>query len=289
MAPNPTVRQRRLGTELRRLREARGLSLEDVAVRLECSDSKVSRIELGRSGVRPVDLRILLDLYEVADERERDSLLTLAREAKKRGWWHSYSSILPSSYAELLSLEAESSGMRGFELSLIPGLLQTPDYVRAVIAAVRDDMPAEEVDMLVRVRQERQAVLDRVGAQGEATFRLSVVISESVLRTVVGGRETMRAQLEHLMAAAARPHVRLQILPFAAGAHPAIEGSFAIIGFPELSDLDVVVLDTHTSSLYLEEPEHVSVYERMFEDIRAAALSYGESLSMIELTAKELS
>jgi len=289
MAHNPTVRQRRLGMELRRLREARGLSLEDVAVRLECSDSKVSRIELGRSGVRPVDLRILLDLYQVDDESERDSLLTLAREAKKRGWWHSYSSILPSSYTELLSLEAEACDMRGFELSLVPGLLQTPDYARAVIAAVREDMAPEQVDLLGRVRKERQSVLERVGPNREAVFRLTCVISESVLRTIVGGRETMRAQLEHVIAMAHRPHIRIQILPFRAGAHPAIEGSFSIIGFPALAELDVVVLDTHTSSLYLEEPVDVGVYQRMFEDMRASALSYGESMSMIEHTAKELS
>ncbi|MGA4545591.1 helix-turn-helix domain-containing protein [Uniformispora flossi] len=289
LAPNPTVRQRRLGTELRRLREARGLSLEHVAARLECSDSKVSRIELGRSGVRPVDLRILLDLYAVDDDAERESLLTLSREAKKRGWWRSYSSVLPPSYTELLSLEADASGMRGFELSLVPGLLQTPDYARAVISSVRDDLAPDEVDTLVRVRAARQSILDRTGPDGEPAFQLTLVLGEAVLRQHVGGRESMRAQLLHLAEAATRPNIRIQVLPFACGAHPAIEGAFAVIDFPALSDLDVVVVDTRTSSLYLEEPEHVRVYHRMFEDIRASALSYGDSSSMIEHAAKELS
>ncbi|WP_436788726.1 helix-turn-helix domain-containing protein [Yinghuangia sp. YIM S10712] len=289
LAPNPTVRQRRLGTELRRLREMCGLSLEDVALRLECSDSKVSRIELGRSGVRPVDLRILLDLYGVGDETEREALLTLAREAKKRGWWRSYSSVLPPSYTELLSLEADAAGMRGFELSLVPGLLQTPDYARAVISSVRGDLSPDEVDTLVRVRAERQAILDRTGPDGEPAFQLTLVLGEAVLRQVVGGRESMRAQLAYLAEASQRPNIRIQVLPFTCGAHPAIEGAFAIIDFPALSDLDVVVVDTRMSSLYLEEPDQVRVYQRMFDDIRASALSYGDSSSLIEHAAKELS
>ncbi|UGQ13737.1 helix-turn-helix domain-containing protein [Yinghuangia sp. ASG 101] len=289
LAPNPTVRQRRLGTELRRLREICGLSLEDVALRLECSDSKVSRIELGRSGVRPVDLRILLDLYGVVDEGEREALLTLAREAKKRGWWRSYSSVLPPSYTELLSLEADASGMRGFELSLVPGLLQTPDYARAIISSVRDDLSPDEIDTLVQVRGARQAILGRTGPDGEPAFRLTLVLAEAVLRQVVGGRETMRAQLAHLAEASQQPNIRIQVLPFACGAHPAIEGAFAVIEFPALSDLDVVVVDTRTSSLYLEDSAQVRVYQRMFDDIRASALSYGDSSSMIEHAAKELS
>lgn len=288
LAPNPTVRQRRLGTELRRLRESRGLSLEDVAQRLECSDSKVSRIELGRSGVRPVDLRILLDLYGVVDEAEREALLTLAREAKKRGWWRSYSSVLPPSYTELLSLEADASGMRGFELSLVPGLLQTPDYARAVISSVRDDLSADDVDTLVRVRCARQAILGRTGPDGEPAFQLTLVLAEAVLRQVVGGRETMRAQLAYLAEASQRPNIRIQVLPFSCGAHAAIEGAFAIIEFPALSDMDVVVVDTRTSSLYFEDTQQVRVYQRMFDDIRASALSYGDSSSMIEHAAKEL-
>lgn len=288
MTPNPTVRQRRLGTELRRLREARSLSLEDVAARLECSDSKISRIELGRSGVRPLDLRILLDLYGVVDEGERESLLTLAREAKKRGWWRSYSSVLPPSYTELLSLEADASGMRGFEIALVPGLLQTADYSRAVITSVRGDLGPEQVDTLVRVRGERQAILGRAGADGAPAFQLTVVLGEAAIRHVVGGPETMRAQLEHIADLALRPHVRIQVLPFRAGAHPGLEGAFTIIDFPAVSDLDVVVVDTRTSSLYLEEPEHVRVYQRMFEDIRASALSYSESVELIETAAKEL-
>lgn len=289
LVPNPTVRQRRLGTELRKLRESCGLSLEDVALRLECSDSKVSRIELGRSGVRPVDLRILLDLYGVAEESDREALLTLAREAKKRGWWRNYSSVLPPSYTELLSLEADASGMRGFEITLVPGLLQTPDYARAVTSSVRADLSPDEIDMLVQVRMARQALLTNTRADGEPAFQLRVVLAEAVLRQVVGGRETMRAQMEYLAEASRRPNIRIQVLPFACGAHPAIEGAFAIIDFPAISDMDVVVVDSRTSSLYLEEAGQVRIYQRMFDDIRASARSYKDSSSMIENAAKELS
>ncbi|MFG3499029.1 helix-turn-helix domain-containing protein [Streptomyces sp. NPDC047928] len=274
----PAVRRRKLGEELRGLRLAAGLTSREAARLVGWHQSKVSRIETGTSGVTHVDVTRLLDAYGVDDLRLRALLETLAGAAdgSRTGWWHAYRGVIPQQYRDFISLEAQACAARTLETSVVPGLLQTPAYARAVTRAALEGLPTQTVDSLVRVRIARQEVL-----RGERPLRLEAVVDEAVLRRQVGGPGVMREQLRALLEPARLPHVRLQVLPFATGGYVGLSGSFVIFSFPNISDLDVVVLDHLTSSLYLERTEDLEAYGAAFRTMQAHALTPEDSLDLI--------
>ncbi|MGW3459454.1 helix-turn-helix domain-containing protein [Streptomyces olivaceoviridis] len=279
MQNGPAVRRRKLGAELRMLRTGAGLTSGEAARLVGWHQSKVSRIETGASGVKPADLRLLLDAYQVRDAHLRELLLMLAGSEDaggRHGWWHAYRGVLPPTYRDFISLESQASAMRTLETTVVPGLLQTPEYARAVTRAAVKDLDEDRLDTLVEVRLARQDVL-----RSDPPLVLSAVLDEAVLRREVGGPKVMARQLERLMEAARLPQVRLQVLPFAAGAHVGLTGPFVIFSFPSTSDLDVVVLDQLTSSLYLERKEDLMAYSEAFHTLQFHALSPEESLDYI--------
>jgi transcriptional regulator with XRE-family HTH domain len=269
---SPTVRRRRLAAELRRLRDQAALTIEDVAEKLECSSSKISRIETEHVGVSPKDARELLKLYGVPSD-QLEALVQLSKEARKKGWWHSYNEVFTGAF---VGLEAEASSLRAYQALLIPGLLQTEDYMSAVIRAARPDASGAQVEKRVSARLARQQLMT-----DPEPPRYWAVVDEAVLCRVVGGERVMHAQLEWLASRAALPHVTIQVLPFAAGAHAGMEGPFLILGFPEQADPDVVYVDNTTAGIYLEEPAEILRYTLMFDHLRAAALSPDDTLTRI--------
>ncbi|MFD8305897.1 helix-turn-helix domain-containing protein [Streptomyces sp. NPDC059690] len=282
MQNGPAVRRRKLGAELRALRTGVGLTSGEAARLVGWHQSKVSRIETGASGVKPADVRLLLDAYAVADSQLRELLLVLAGSDEGVGrhhWWHAYRGILPPTYRDFISLESQASAMRTLETSVVPGLLQTPEYARAVTRAAVDGLDDERLDALVEVRLARQDVL-----RSDPPLRLTAVLDEAVLHREIGGPDVMARQRERLVEAARLPQVRLQVLPFAAGAHVGVTGPFVIFSFSSTSDLDVVVLDHLTSSLYLERKEDLEAYTQAFNALRIHALSPEDSLDYIAAT-----
>ncbi|MFJ3446139.1 helix-turn-helix domain-containing protein [Streptomyces sp. NPDC086081] len=283
MQHGPAVRRRKLGAELRALRTAAGLTSGEAARLVGWHQSKVSRIETGTSGVKPADVRLLLDAYDVADTQLRELLTMLAGSDDSGGrhhWWHAYRGVLPPTYRDFISLESQASTMRTLETTVVPGLLQTPEYARAVTRAAVEGLPEDRLDTLVEVRLARQDVL-----RADPPLELSAVLDEAVLRREVGGPGVMARQLERLVEAARLPQVRLQVLPFAAGAHIGVTGPFVIFSFSSTSDLDVVVLDHLTSSLYLERKEDLQAYTEAFNALQIHALSPEDSLDFIAGTA----
>ncbi|MEU6663452.1 helix-turn-helix transcriptional regulator [Streptomyces sp. NPDC046821] len=279
MRQGPAVRRRRLGAELRGLRARAGLTSGEAARLVGWHQSKVSRIETGRSGVKASDVRLLLDAFEVSDASLRDLLIALAGSEDGSGgqdWWHPYRSLLPPAYRDFISLESQACRVRTVETSVVPGLLQTPNYARAVTRAAVDGLPEGQLDALVEVRIARQDVL-----RSASPIRLSAVLDEAVLRRRVGGPLVMLEQLRHLAAVARLPHVRIQVLPFSAGEHVGLTGPFVVFSFPNTSDLDVVVLDHLTSSLYLERKEDLRAYSDAFDSLQDLALSPEDSLDFI--------
>jgi transcriptional regulator with XRE-family HTH domain len=276
------VRRRRLALELRRFREAARMTCEDVAEHLECSTSKISRIETGRVRVSPRDVRDMLDLYRVP-EPQRDSLVQLARESRQKGWWHAYSDTIEPRFATYIGLESAASEIRIYEVTLIPGLLQTEDYARAVIAAGAVEVSPEAVERNVAFRMARQPALT-----SEDPPQLWAVLDEAALRRQVGGPGLMRLQLDHLLDLGGLPNVAIQVLPFGAGAHPAMGRPFVILVFPERVDPDVVYLEDLTSALYVEDVDEVDRYNMFFNHLRATALSFDASANLITQVMKEM-
>ncbi len=281
-AHSPTMRRRRLAAELLRLREAAGLTQEEVAGRLEWDPSKLSRIENRQVGIIARDLRKLLDMYGVTDVEQREGYFAMAREGKQRAWWQSYGDVIPSEYGTLIGLETEAVTISSYGQELVPGLLQTADYARAVIRAFRPDDTADEITRRVEVRLARQAVLAR-----DDPPRLWAVISEAVVRRAVGGQAVMAEQLRALASERERSVVTVQVLPFSAGEHPAMAGSFVILDFPD-PEPAAVYLENASSALYLERITDVQRYAGMFRFVQAAALGPKESRDMLIAAAHEL-
>jgi transcriptional regulator with XRE-family HTH domain len=269
---SPTVRRRRLAAELRRLRDRAQLTIEDVAEKLACSSSKISRIETGHVGVSPKDARELLRLYGVPED-QLEALVQLAKEARKRGWWHAYNEVFTGAF---VGLESEASSLRAFQALLVPGQLQTEDYMRAVIRSARPDSSPADVEKRVKARLARQQLLTDTDPP-----KYWAVIDEAVLCRTVGGEKVMQTQLKRLANRAVLPHVTIQMVPFSAGAHAGMEGPFLILSFPEQTDPDVVYVDNTTAGVYLEEPAEILRYTLMFDHLRAAALSPDETLARI--------
>jgi transcriptional regulator with XRE-family HTH domain len=276
--PSPTVRGRRLRYELRRLREQRAMTIDQVAATSggDWTASAISRWETGDRRIRPVDLRALLDIYDVQGS-EREVLLTLAREARQRGWWQSYrSDAVPEWFQVYLGLEAEAASIHEYAAELVPGLLQTKDYYRAYMNAAPAAGDGQAIERKLAVRSARQERLTADDAP-----EVWVVLNEAVIRREVGGADVMRRQLEHIAELAERPHISVQVLRFRSGAHPAMDGSFIVLGFPEASDPDVIYLESQTGSLYLEKEPEVERYRAMFSHLVASAVGPDESRSLI--------
>ncbi|GGU97431.1 transcriptional regulator [Actinomadura cremea] len=284
MAPrsSPTARRRRLAAALRRLRETHNLSCAEVGRTLGWSESKVSRIETGRTGIRATDLDRLLSAYEV-DEEMRKALHLLRRQASHRGWWSTYSDALPSWFQSYVGLEDGARSLMIYQSDLIPGLMQTDEYAEAIIRAHRPSLDADEIERQLTARATRQALL----AQADP-LEVWVVLDEAALRRMVGGRGTMVTQLHRLEELAELPNVTLQVLPFEQGAHASMGTSFHRLTFPEQDANDVIYLEDLTSSQYLEEPGDIERYTLVIDHLRASALPPEASVRFIRRVADGL-
>lgn len=282
-----TVLGRQLGDELRRHREAAGLTTAEAAAALDCTKGKISRIENGRVPVRTPDLLALLRAYGVGQEGvAAERLAALARAANRRrraaGWWSRYGRVLSNTYRDYIALEATATNIRTFQAQLVPGLLQTADYARAVAEASKAWRTTDEVEQFVRVRLARQERLTSSDPLG-----VRAVLSEGVLRQEVGGPAVMRTQLERLAALAELANVDVQVLPFRHGAHASMFGPYLILGLSEEAAMDVVLADNPTGSVWLEQEDEVARYRALFDDARSVALPPPESLAVIHRIAKE--
>ncbi|MEW2284860.1 helix-turn-helix transcriptional regulator [Streptomyces sp. NPDC047841] len=277
---NPTVRRRRLGQELRRLRELKGMTAEEVAERLLVSQSKISRLENGRRSISQRDVRDLCGVYEVEDQRIVDSLMEMARDSRQQGWWHTFGDI---PYSVYIGLETDAESLRVYEPQLVTGLLQTRAYAEALVQGALPETSTAEIEKRVQVRMRRQ---ERITAQANP-LRLWVVLDEAALKRVVGSRLVMREQLEHLIEMSQLPHVTVQVLPFDVGAHPGLNGQYAILEFADAADSSVVYLEGVTSDLYLEKAQDVQKYAVMYEHLRAQSLNVEASRKFIADVAKQ--
>jgi transcriptional regulator with XRE-family HTH domain len=262
----PTVLRILLGAQLRRLRSAKGLAIDDAGKVIGASHSKMTRLETGRVGFKDKDIAALLTLYGVTDEQQRCAVRALARNANAQGWWHDYSDILPDWFEAYLGLEEAATSIRAYEIQFVPGLLQTNEYAHAVTLLGHPAAPADEIERRVRLRMTRQAMFRRPQSP-----HLWVALDEAVLRRPVGRPGVMRRQLTHLLEAAEWPNVTIQIIPFQAGGHAAAGGPFSILRFAEPDLPDVVYLEQLTSALYLDKRQTVDHYMAVMERLCLAA------------------
>ncbi|MEV7006449.1 helix-turn-helix transcriptional regulator [Streptosporangium sp. NPDC051022] len=270
--------------ELSRLRANSGLSRVEVAERIGSTDTTLWRYETGLTRPRPSDVSVLTDVYGVTGEA-RDSLIQMAREARRRGWWHRHRQALKPGFDSYIGLEAEASVVRSYEPLVVPGLMQTEPYARAVIEATAMTQAPSEVDEKVSVRISRQQLLHGPGDP----IQLVALLDEAVLRRQIGDREVMREQLEHLVDLGRLPNVEIRVIPFSAGAHAAMDGKFCLLSFPEPEDPDLVYLEQATSGLMPEDPEEVRRYTLMFGSLSAMALGAEASATFIAQTARRCS
>lgn len=284
MTMGPTVRRRRLGSELRRLREDHSIKLEEVAERLGVAASTLSRIETGKAPTKSVYLTAMLEMYGVTDPAQRQVLVDMAREGHRKGWWSVYDDVLPTGFGIYVGLEAEAAGLRAFEGDAVQGLFQTPDYARAILREVQVRDTDEQVERLVDLRMKRQEVLDR-----NPPLDVWMILDEAVVRRTIGGPEVMRDQLARLVEESKKPNVTLQVLPFETGSHAGLRGPFSILEFPERADADVAYVESVAGIIYLEKEREVRTCAEAFDRLRAAALSPGQSSELIFEAAKDLS
>jgi transcriptional regulator with XRE-family HTH domain len=280
----PTVRRRRLGSELRRLREDHSIKLEEVAERLGVAASTLSRIETGKAPTKSVYLTAMLEMYGVTDPAQRQVLVDMAREGHRKGWWSVYDDVLPTGFGIYVGLEAEAAGLRSFEGEAVQGLFQTPDYARAILREVQVRDTDEQVERLVDLRMKRQEVLDR-----NPPLDVWMILDEAVIRRTIGGPGVMRDQLARLVEASRKPNVTLQVLPFSTGSHAGLRGPFSILEFPERADPDVAYVESVAGIIYLEKEREVRTAAEAFDRLRAAALSPGQSTDLIIEAAQDLS
>ncbi|MEU4829487.1 helix-turn-helix transcriptional regulator [Streptosporangium sp. NPDC023615] len=279
----PTILRILLGSQLRRLRVARNITREQAGYAIRASHAKISRLELGRVGFKERDVADLLTMYGVTDPEERNPLLALARQANAPGWWHKYGDLLPNWFEVYVGLEEAASIVRTYEVQFIPGLLQSPEYARAVIMLVHGSASTEEVDRRVSLRLARQKRLTRPGAP-----TLWAVMDEAVLRRPIGGIEVLRAQIDHLLRVVELPNVKLQIMPFEHGGHAAAGGPFSILRFPEQDLPDVVYMEQLTSALYLDKVEETDHYMRVMDRLCVQAYSLSDSKRFLRELRDEL-
>lgn len=278
---SPLAQRRRLAQELRVLRGRVGISLDEVAKELECDASWLSRVERAERGIRPKDVKSLLNLYEVTDAARRQELLELSRRAGVRDWWHRFRKNLKPRFEVYLGLEADASTIRTYQTQMVPGILQTPGYTAAIIAEM-DVEGAVDVDEIISIRHARQEILRRE----DQPVHLVAVLDEAVLHRQVGDEKIMREQLRRLVELGKLPNVVIQVLPFRAGAHAAMNGAFFMLEFPESPELGLVYLEQATSGVVLQGEHEVRRYSLMFGNTAGKALSATASAAMIQAMAK---
>ena len=271
----PTLRRRRLGAELKKCRDQAGLTQEQVSRHFEWHSAKVTRIETARVAVTARDVKDLLALYGVNDEEYREALMTLARMSKERPWWTDYRGLMrPGNF---VGMGAEASGTLVWEPIVLPGLLQIRPYTRALMRTGRPDDPAESVERRIELREKRQARLTSA-----SPLNFWAIVDESVLHRIVGGKDTMRDQLRHLLQVGQLPNVNIQILPFDAGEHTFLGGSLALLEFPEIAHSDVVYLEGLAGDYYEEQPSEVARYRDEFERLSEKALDRNSAADLIK-------
>lgn len=268
---SPTVRRRELGALLRALRNQKGLTIEQVAASLLCSTSKVSRMETGHGSATLRDIRDLCELYGITDEAERDRLRSLAREGKQTGWWQSYD----LDFSTYVGLEAEATALRYYQSTIVPGLLQTADYARAMLEVSVPKLTPVRTTELLEVKMTRQRVLAR-----EPPLRLWAVLDEAALHRVVGGPAVMAAQLDRLIEGTGNSNVTIRIVPYAAGAHPAMDSTFNILEFTG-SVPSVIYVEGLVGWIYLDRPADIDRYRQVFDYLCSLALSPKESIALV--------
>ncbi|KLL10755.1 helix-turn-helix domain-containing protein [Protofrankia coriariae] len=279
----PTVRRILLGSLLRRLREEKGISREDAGYSIRGSESKISRLELGRVSFKERDVADLLTLYGVTDDAERAPLMELVREANTPGWWQNFTDVLPSWFQSYLGLEEAATLIRTYEVQFIPGLLQTEDYARAVITLGNSGARPKDIERRISVRMNRQKLLARPSHP-----RLWVVIDEAALRRPLGGPAVMRAQLEHLIKLASQPNLSLQIMPFRFGGHAAEGGAFSILRFPEADLPDIVYIEQLAGAVYLDKREDVDRYMEAMDRLCVDSVPPAASIEALNKIINEL-
>ncbi|MGI5402007.1 helix-turn-helix domain-containing protein [Streptomyces sp. CA-135486] len=270
------VRRILLGSQLRRLRESRGITREAAGYSIRASESKISRMELGRVSFKARDVEDLLTLYGVTDEAERGSLLGLAKEANVAGWWHSYGDVLPGWFQTYVGLEGAASLIQIYEVQFVHGLLQTESYAHAVVSRGIPHAPRAEIDRRVALRLERQKVL-----VSERAPRFHAVLDEAALRRPYGDRAVMQGQLRHLIEVSEQSNITLQVMPFSFGGHAGESGSFTMLRFPESDLSDIVYLEQLTSALYLDKREEVAQYERAMRRLQEDSPDPAESRDVL--------
>jgi transcriptional regulator with XRE-family HTH domain len=279
---NPTIQRRRLGNELRRARERAGRTQDEAAERIDAAASKISRLELGQSGIKLTDLAVLLDFYGV-DGEQAESMRDLARAGRQHGRWSGYRNVVPDWFRQYVDLEADASEIRWYQPEVMPGILQVEAYIRAMNATAHPRPTDEELDRQVRVRLERQAILDRPDAPD-----LGFILSESALRRHIGDVATMSAQLGHLASIGERPNIELQVLPFDAQTYETASFNFIVLRFGHDATSDVIYLEDYTDAVYLDRPDAVRAYTRLWNRLQAAALGPVESRHLILQVAEDV-
>ncbi|QKW35506.1 helix-turn-helix domain-containing protein [Actinomadura sp. NAK00032] len=274
------MRSRKLGQRLKAIREERGLTRDAAARMLHRTPSSLSKLETGKRGIRRPALEYMLDRYEITDLREREDLFHLADQAADKGWWHRYQGTLLASTVDYIALENEADSIRSFQLHLVPGLLQIEGYARAIMGIGASQGKPVDVDAMTTVRLRRQRVLARPRPP-----QVSAVISEAVLRQEIGGAEIMDGQLRHLAEVSEMDHLTVRILPFSAGVHAGLNGSFSIL---DTRDLSVVLVENLTAGWYLEAEEDVRRHDWAFQQVLENSLSASDSLTLIEKLRSEI-
>lgn len=279
---SPTVRRRRLAREMRHLRRTTKKSREDAARYAGIAPATLSRIEAAAHSPKPADILALCKFYEVDDE-QTEVLVTLARQSRQRGWWQKYGDMLPKGFDVYVGLEEEAAELRSYQPELITGLLQTPGYMRALTLSDLEVPDEDELERRIDFRTKRQENL----LSGDDRPQIWTIVQEGALRLEVGGPQIMREQLQHLIALSRRNFVTLQVLPFAAGAHPGMQTGFYMLGFPDPADPDVAYIEYRTGGLFLEQPDEVSVYAKIFDQLRARAAGPDQSRALLEQIMSE--
>jgi transcriptional regulator with XRE-family HTH domain len=271
-----TARRMLVGARLKRLREASGITREAAGFTIRASESKMSRLELGKVSFKERDVADLLVLYGVGDPDLRDEIITMAQQASQAGWWRQYEEILPSWFDSYVGLEEAAAAVRVYEVQFVPGLLQTPDYARAVIESALPPPNRREVEQAVDLRLTRQRVLERARVP-----HVWAVIDEAVLIRPVGSSVTMKAQLAHLLDLAERPTVALQVVPLHSSAHAVAGGAFTILRFGDLELPDTVYLEQLLNATYIDRPDHVERYISLMDRLSAEALTPEDTVDLL--------
>ncbi len=282
MTAHPTVRRRRLAAELRRIRESAELTIEHAAGHAKISKSTLSRIENAQIGVQPRTVATLLRMYGITGDQAA-ALVQLARDARQHGWWVDYSASMPPWFAGYVAFEDEAAALRIMDIQLVTGLLQTPDYARAVIRAEYPEAPDETIDERIELRMARQDILRRPDPP-----KLWVILDEAVLCRIIGGAAVMSRQLHHLAALASLPNVTIQVLPFAQGPYSGMGVGFTIMDFTDPGDPTVVYLENLSGALLLDRVSHVETHALAFDHMRATAHSPADSIRLLSVKAHEL-